>query len=135
MGYFLKNRRLDSAGSAVVVPAGSTALRPTNPINGTIRYNSDTSRFEIYYNAWQTVAINGNVSVTKDTFVGDGSSTSFTLSKTPVNEQSLIVFIGNIHQNPSVAYTVSSSNINFSSTPPEGQTIVVFQGFNSTDAN
>lgn len=134
MGNFLKNYRFPS-GQAVTLPSGGTDARPQAPTNGQIRYNTDTTRFEIYYNGWKDIAINGSVTVTKDTFVGDGSSASFTLSKAPVSEASTVVFIGNVHQNPGIAFTVSSSNINFSSVPPDGQTIVVFQGFNSTDAN
>ena len=135
MGYFLKNRRLDSAGSAVVVPAGLTSLRPSNPTNGSIRYNTDTSRFEIYYNAWKDVAIIGKVNIVKDSFTGDGSTIAFTLSQAPAAATAIKVFIGNIHQNPGTAYTVSTSTLSFSSIPPLGQTIEVYHNFDSTDAN
>jgi hypothetical protein len=135
MGYFLKNRRLESAGSAVIVPFGATALRPANPINGTIRYNSDTSRFEIYYNGWKDIAIIGKVNIVKDSFTGDGSTAGFTMSNTPTSEENVIVFIGNIHQNPGTAYTVSSATLTFSGAPPLGQTIEIYHNFDSTDAN
>lgn len=135
MGYFLKNRRLDSAGSTVVVPSGETALRPSSPVNGSIRYNTDTSRFEIYYNAWKDIAIIGKVNIVKDSFTGDGSTVGFTMSLSPVSEENIKVFIGNIHQNPGTAYTISSSTLTFSSVPPLGQTIEVYHNFDSTDAN
>lgn len=134
MAYFVKARRLDAADSAVIVPTGPTALRPTVPVNGQIRYNTDTSRFEIYYNAWKEVAINGNVTITKDSFVGDGSTVVYSLSAS-ANQTATQVFVGNVHQNPGAAYTITGSTITFNSVPPNGQTIEVYLGFSSTDAN
>ena len=49
MGNFLKNRKLLSGSSGVVLPAGGTALRPDNPIFGLIRYNTDSGYVE-YFN-------------------------------------------------------------------------------------
>jgi hypothetical protein len=37
---------------AVTVPKGTTAQRPTVPVNGMIRYNTTTARFEGYVNGW-----------------------------------------------------------------------------------
>ena len=37
---------------AITVPNGTTAQRPAVPINGMIRYNTDTARFEGYVNGW-----------------------------------------------------------------------------------
>ena len=135
MAYFIKNRRLESAGSGVIVPVGATALRPADPVNGHIRFNSDTNRFEIYYGAWKDIAILGNVTITKDTFTGDGSTVDFTMSIAPPAQEAIKVFVGNIHQNPGIAYSVSTSNLHFTQIPPAGQTIEVYHGFNSTDAN
>jgi hypothetical protein len=42
---------LNSTG-AVTVPRGTTAQRPAVPINGMVRYNTDTARFEGYVNGW-----------------------------------------------------------------------------------
>ena len=39
--------------SALIVPRDSTAMRPTNAVNGMLRYNSATSKFEAFENnAW-----------------------------------------------------------------------------------
>lgn len=135
MAFFLKNRKLESAGQVVVIPTGDTSQRPGSPDNGSIRYNSDTSRFEIYYNAWKDIAIIGKVAIVKDSFVGDGSTTAFTMSIAANSDQALRVFVGNIHQNPGTAYTTSSTTITFASIPPVGQNIEVFHNFDSTDAN
>ena len=41
---------------SVQVPAGTTAQRPAVPVNGDIRYNTDTTRFEIYAgSSWTTI--------------------------------------------------------------------------------
>ena len=37
---------------AITVPNGTTAQRPAVPINGMIRYNTTTARFEGYANGW-----------------------------------------------------------------------------------
>jgi hypothetical protein len=134
MAYFVKTRVLESAGGAVVLPSGPTATRPTSPVNGQLRYNTDTSRFEIYYNAWKEIAINGNVNITKDSFTGDGSTVVYGLSAV-ANQTATQVFVGNVHQNPGVAYSITGSTLTFNSTPPGGQTIEVYLGFASTDAN
>lgn len=134
MAYFVKARRLEAADGAVIVPAGPTASRPGVPVNGQIRYNTDTTRFEIYYNAWKEIAINGNITITKDSFTGDGSTVAYVLSSA-ANQTATQVYVGNVHQNPGVAYTITGSTLTFNSIPPNGQTIEVYLGFASTNAN
>jgi hypothetical protein len=134
MATLLKNPKI-SGSTAIQLPLGATSDRPSNPVNGQIRYNTDTQRFEIYYNAWQSIAILGNVTIPKDMFTGDGSTTVFTLSYTPPDANSILVFVGNIAQNPGDAFTLVGATITFSNPPPLGQTVVVFHKFNSTDAN
>ena len=46
-----------------------------------------------------------------DTFAGDGSATTFTLSQAPFNEQGLIVVINNVIQKPTTNYTVSGTTL------------------------
>lgn len=51
--------------AGMVVPVGTSAQRSISPTNGTVRYNSDTARFEFYQNgAWATIG------------TGDGTVTS-----------------------------------------------------------
>jgi len=121
--------------SAVVLPSGTTADRPQVPVNGQIRYNTDSQRFEIYYNAWKSIAILGNVTIQKDTFTGDGITNSFTLSYIPPDQNSILVFVGNVAQNPGDAFTLSGATITFANPPPATYSVVVFHKFNSTDAN
>jgi len=135
MARLLKNASLQTGSTAIRLPVGATSDRPATPVNGQIRFNTDTQRFEIYYNAWQSIAILGNVTIQKDTFTGDGVTTSFTLSYTPPDQNSILVFVGNVAQNPGDAFTLAGAVITFSNPPPATYSVVVFHKFNSTDAN
>ena len=135
VGRLLKNDTIETGSSAIVVPTGTTGERPTTPANGQIRYNSSDNVMEMYVNsAWVTIAKVGLVSIVKDTFTGDGSTTAYTASQSIANEQDVIVHVGNVHQNPGVAYTVSGTTITFTSPPPDTHTIIVQHGYNSTGA-
>jgi hypothetical protein len=48
---------------------------------------------------------------TTDSFAGDGSATTFTLSKTPFNESALLVVINNVVQKPTTNFTVSGTTL------------------------
>ena len=48
----------------------------------------------------QTLPSNSFEGYTTDTFAGDGSATTFTMSKAPFNESAVIVVINNVIQNP-----------------------------------
>ena len=48
---------------------------------------------------------------TTDTFAGDGSATTFTLSKAPFSEDGLIVVINNVIQKPTTNFTVSGTTL------------------------
>ena len=56
----------------------------------------------------------------KDLFNGDGSTTSFSLSKSVLLATDIEVFVGNVRQEPNVAYTVSGSTLSFTGTPASG---------------
>jgi hypothetical protein len=135
IGRLLKNDTIETASSAITVPTGTAGERPTTPENGQLRYNTSDNVMEMYVNsAWVTIAKVGLVSIVKDTFTGDGSTTAYTASQSIANEQDVIVHVGNVHQNPGVAYTVSGTTITFTSPPPDTHTIIVQHGYNSTGA-
>lgn len=135
IGRLLKNDTIETASTAVKVPTGTAGERPTTPENGQLRYNTSDNVMEMYVNsAWVTVAKVGLVSIVKDTFTGDGSTTAYTASQSIADEQDVIVHVGNVHQNPGVAYTVSGTTITFTSPPPDTHTIIVQHGYNSTGA-
>jgi len=81
MGYFVKNRQLQSGSSGVVLPAGGSALRPVSPVFGLIRYNTDLAAVE-FFDGTQFVALAaaGAIDYTVDSFTGTGAQTVFTMS-------------------------------------------------------
>lgn len=127
MGYFVKNRRLQSGSSGVVLPAGGSALRPTAPSFGLIRYNTDLGAPE-FFNGTQFIELGqaGAINYTVDSFTGDGSTVSFNMSIAESSATQIIVFVGSIYQDPTTAYTVNGTvTITFTSAPPSGEPISV----------
>lgn len=127
MGYFVKNRQLQSGSSGVVLPTGSSSQRPINPAFGLIRYNTDSGLIE-YFDGSQFLSLSaGGITYTVDNFTGDGSTTVFNMSVAPANAEQITVFVGSIYQIPTTNYTVdgSSVDITFTSAPPNGISINV----------
>ena len=133
MGRMAKNTEIKTGSTGIRIPTGTTAERPSTPVTGQLRYNTDTSRFEFYDTGWKDVSSRGFLNITKDTFTGDGSTLAFTMSTTPNAATGIPVYVGNVHQNPGVSYTISGTTLTFASAPPAAQTIEVYQGFDSTD--
>lgn len=124
MGYFVKNRQLQSGSTGVVLPTGGTATRPDAPTFGLIRYNTDTGYIE-YFNGtiFQNLAYTGAVSFTVDSFTGDGVTLTFgPLSDTISQADDVIVFVGSIYQQPTTTYSITGggTNITFTGAPPTG---------------
>ena len=57
----------------------------------------------------QTLPADSFQGFTTDSFTGDGSATTFTLSKTPFNESALLVVINNVVQKPTTNFTVAGT--------------------------
>ena len=55
----------------------------------------------------------------KDTFSGDDSTVAFTLSQTSATND-VEVFVGNVQQEPTIAYSISGSTLTFTEAPPAG---------------
>jgi hypothetical protein len=128
MGYFVKNRQLQSGSSGVVVPVGPASLRPDSATFGMIRYNTDIGYVEFYNGTiWQNMGVGGVVSYDVITATGDGSTLAYTLDYEYSDPTQLIVFVGSIYQEPTVAYTVSSFTLTFTSAPATGIPINIIQ--------
>ena len=100
-----------------IIPAGTTAERPSPATNATLRFNTETQSLEVYDSvegAWDSVLTD----VTNQVIVPDGTSTVYTLDKS-TTAPSIIVSINGLVQIPGVsyAYTVSGNQITFSSVP------------------
>jgi hypothetical protein len=121
MGYFVKNRRLRSGSSGVVIPTGSAAQRPDIANFGMIRYNTDSGLVEFFNGTvWDNLSPGGGINYAVDYFTGNGVQTVFGPMSVAVSSVTqIIVFVGSIYQNPTTAYTVDGSyDITFTSAPP-----------------
>lgn len=135
MARRLKQTSIKVGDTGLVLPVGSTAARPVAPANGTVRYNTDLSRLELYFSsAWSTLPRSGNVSIVKDAFTGNAVGGTFVLSVTPPDANAIVAYVGNVHQEPTVAYSVASNQITFTSIPGNGVAVEVYHNFNSTNA-
>lgn len=138
MGRFAKNTEVITGSKAIRIPMGTNTLAPSFPVDGQVRFNTETEEAQYFFDgAWRAFAISGKVLIKKDTFVGDGVMTNFS----PMvewhetgKEAEILVFIGNIFQDPGVAYEVDGYEIIFTSPPSPGSTIVILHNFNSTAA-
>ena len=77
-------------------------------------------------------AIFSGNSVVLDTFSGDDSTTQFTLSENPENENNTQVYIDGVYQQKS-EYSVSSQTLTFSSAPPTGTNNIEVVAFSVTN--
>ena len=125
MANLYKNRRLLSGSTGTILPTGGSATRPSNPVFGLIRYNTDTGFIE-YFNGIEYVSLNTGGTYQIDNFTGDGSTTIFTMSVAVFVATQIIVFVGSIYQQATVTYTVNGGfDITFTSPPPIGVPINV----------
>jgi hypothetical protein len=128
MGNFVKNRQLISGSSGIVIPTGPTSQRPDAPTFGLIRFNTDTGFCEFFNGTiFQNMGVGGTVSYDVITDTGDGSTVDYTLDFEYSDPTQLIVFVGSIYQEPTVAYTVSSFTLTFTSPPANDIPINIIQ--------
>ena len=62
----------------------------------------------------------GFATIVKDSFTPNGSTTAFTLSKNVLSANDIAVFVGNVRQEPTTAYTVSGTSLTMSAAPASG---------------
>lgn len=132
MGYFVKNRQLQSGSSSIVVPSGDSADRPEAPVFGSFRYNTDIGTLEFFNGSvFKQVGLGGELNVDVYSATGDGSTLTFSIGNTTAisaNDQ-VIVFVGSIYQAPTTNYTITGSgyDITFTSAPPSGEPINIIR--------
>lgn len=135
MGRYIKNTELKTGSYSIRLPMGQSATGPNSPVSGLVRYNEGIDEAELFSgHTWRVLVSNSgeNRAVLKDTFYGNGSTRSFGPMKFSYQygeEMLLLVFIGNVFQNPGVAFIVEGNTIEFTSTPPLGQTVVILHGY------
>lgn len=147
MGRFAKNTRLDrgaikSSAYTVRLPNGTSTVLPRTPAAGDIYFNTSTNKVTFYdSSAYQNLARTGRVTIVKDYFIGNGSTTAFSsMSYAVTDPTSIMVFIGGVYQEPYINYTCNgTSTITFTSAPPapgsNPNRIVILHGIPSNDAD
>ena len=118
---------IGSYTDAVHIPVGTTAQRPGSPAAGYFRYNSTLGKFEGYTDAWGEIG-GGSASgsaFTQNTFTGDGSDTTFSLSTAPTSEDMLLVFIDGVFQADNV-YSVSGTTLTFATAPASSRVVTAY---------
>ena len=94
--------------------------------NTTARAFSSGDTVELRLNvALLNDALGDAATFARDSFTGDGSDTTFTLSQTAASENNLIVFIEGVFQTQS-AYSLSGTTLTFSAAPANGREIIVY---------
>ena len=109
---------------------------PTSPTNNeTYSYNGRTWKYSSAANAWSIYVVDGtvNLGITRDSFVGDGSNTNFTLTVIPINEDHCSVYVDRVLQRNN-EYNVSYTTLSFTSAPDANSVIDVYTaaGSNAT---
>lgn len=105
-----------SGTSGVVLPVGNTAQRPSPASTGTLRFNTTYDRIEYYDGATWDVVAGG---VTNETLNGDGSTTTFTLSR-PTSSAAALIMLNGVVQLPGTSYNMvpnPSANLVFTEAP------------------
>lgn len=102
--------------TGLVVPVGNTAQRPVSPSQGTLRFNNDILRLEVYDGVEWDEVVGG---VTNQTISSaDNVTDTFTLDR-ETTAASMLIMLNGLVQLPSVAYNMTqfgnSSNIVVSS--------------------
>ena len=127
---------IGSKTDGLLLPQGNTSARPTAS-TGIIRFNTETGSYEgsTDGSTYVTFAIAGNApTFTKESTTGDGSTTTFTgfFSSAPESANNVFVYIDNVFQEPTENYSVSGTNITFTSAPHSGARIFAITGADNT---
>lgn len=133
----LKNQVFSGAAYALGIPKGTSTIGPATPANAQVRWNSTTNKMEFWANSsWNAIAREGNVSISRDNFTGNGVASQFWPMSTIFSsgdENKVLVHVGTVYQIPVTNYTFNGTgNIIFSSPPSNGAAITVISGFAST---
>ena len=106
---------------AIQLPDGTTAERPSSPVAGMFRYNTDDGQFEGYTTEWGAIAGSGGSSsdIERNTFSGNGSTTQFTLTSPITDEVNTQVYVDGVYQSK-LNYSSAGNVITFSSAPHAG---------------
>ena len=109
--------------TALKIPAGTTGQRPS-AATGMMRWNTTDGALEVYNGTAWTAVGTGSSNKVLDTFTGDGSTTTFTLSITPANEDAIMVFIDGAYQEKG-DYVLTNNSLALGTAPLSGEKLAV----------
>ena len=115
---------LNNTGS-LKVSAGTTGQREGSPAAGMFRYNTTEGKFEGYSTEWGEIG-GGAADLLLNSFTGDGSDVTFSLSGAAI-ENNTLVYVDGVYQNKST-YAVSGATpavVTFSEAPANGAAIEI----------
>ena len=120
--------KTDGSGTLSWATAASAVSNLTD-----VTLSSASNKDILVYNgsAWINTPTASNPSV--DTMTGDGSDTTLTLTKTPLHENATSVYIDGVYQSKD-NYSVSGTELTFSTAPPSGTAVECMTGNNGTVA-
>lgn len=99
--------------TGLVIPSGNSAQRPDPAQTGTLRFNTEIQRVEIYDGSnWEDIVSN----VASQIITPDGSTTVYSLDRSS-SAAALLVATNGVVQLPGVAYTVAGNIITFAEPP------------------
>jgi hypothetical protein len=116
--YDINDQVILESTNTVLVPKGSEAERPTSPVNGHVRYNTDDNEFEAYQNgAWRELRFKEPSTIAQQNLGnGDAEETVFgplasgdTDYPVPAAAQNVLVLVENVFQISTTNYTLEQS--------------------------
>lgn len=107
--------------SAITLPVGNDAARPATPVTGDLRFSTSSSSIE-YWNG--TGWIGTSVNLDSQIIYADGVNSTFTLNNASTTKGVLVSINGTLQQ-PTLAYTVTGTDLTFVEVPMSTDVIEV----------
>ena len=104
--------------TSMVLPVGQSAQRPTSPVIGDMRFNTDLGTVEWYagpVTGWTPGA--GSSTTASQIITPDGTSSNYTLNQA-ASTTSVLIILNGVVQQAGVAYTVTGTTLTFLTEPP-----------------
>ena len=124
--FTLSSAILDEANTQVYIDGVYQSILNYSTTGASLTFSTPpptgTNNLEVINIA--AIAVNNTSGLIQNSFVGNGSTTAFTLSMTPTDENFTFVFIQGVYQDKST-YTVVGNTINFSTAPQSGYNVEV----------
>ena len=147
--YDVRDQVIVDSQVGMLVPVGETNQRPSVPLNGYLRYNTDINQFEVYQNgAWRSVRFkepNQDPGIVQQNVgVGDDTETDFGPLNSgdsdypvPAAGQNVLVLVENVFQIHNTNYTLVQNPsgkpqgwyLRFASPVPAGKPVTVLHNF------